>query len=98
MSDVETTVSIRGLPDWLIRDYLADMGATPDGGAKGGADASPAVMRADRWSVTWTSQRVPIAGSASLTLTQYDLTFSGESDAVAEATRVFLAKAQRGGG
>lgn len=94
MSDVETAVSIRGLPDWLIRDYLAAMGATADGET----DASPAAMRADRWSVTWTSQRIPIAGSASLTLTQYDLIFSGESDAVAEATRVFLAKAQRGGG
>jgi len=94
MSESRHTVSVRGLPDWLIRAYLADLGATSEAPEGGGGET----MRAARWAVTRTSRRVAIAGSDSLTLTQHELAFSGDEEAVAEAMRLFLAKAQRGGG
>lgn len=95
-------LAIRGLPEWLIRDYLAAMGAAADGAAADGAVAdgaagSRAAMRAERWSVRWSSRRMPIAGGG-LTLTQFDLIFEGEPEAVRQARDLFLKKAQRGGG
>ena len=89
----EHRVSIRGLPEWLIRDYLAELGARPDAD-----DAAAPRMAAAAWAAAWTTQRVPIAGGTTLALTQFDMVFTGERDAVASAADRFLAKAQRGGG
>ncbi len=88
----ERSVSIRGLPDWLIREYLAEMGATSDAN-----DASRSCMAADHWSVMWTSRKVTIPG-ARFSLTQFDIVFTGDSNAVEDAERRFMQKAQRGGG
>ncbi len=93
MSAVE--LSIRGLPDWLIREYLEEMGASADAGSTGGD--GDARMSTDRWSVTWSSRRVAIPGGT-LGLTQFDLVFSGDPEAVEQAHDLFLKKAQRGGG
>jgi hypothetical protein len=90
-----TTValSIRGLPEWLIRDYLGEMGASPDGD-----DASPR-MAAEGWSVSWSSQRVQIPGSSGIGLTQFDIVFTAADAATLEAVETrFMQKAQRGGG
>ena len=81
-------LSIRGLPEWLIREYLIEMGAAPD------ADDA-ATMVAGGWSVSWDQQRVGIAGSA-LALTQFDLIFTG--DDLEQVFEDFMKKAQRGGG
>lgn len=86
------SLSIRGLPDWLIREYLAEMGATSDRN-----EASRPCMAADRWSVMWTSRKVSIPG-ARFRLTQFDIVFTGDSGAVEDAQRRFMQKAQRGGG
>ena len=91
MTGESISLSVRGLPEWLIRDYLADLGARAD-------DDAATLMRAPHWSVSWTSRRVPIDGSGALTLTQWDMVFAGEPTAAADAHRRFLAKAQRGGG
>ncbi len=88
----ERSLSIRGLPDWLIREYLAEMGATSDGN-----DASRPCVVADHWSAIWTSRKVSIPG-ARFGLTQFDIVFTGDSSAVEEAQRRFMQKAQRGGG
>ena len=84
-------LSIRGLPEWLIRDYLAEMGAE----APPGGDAPR--MVALTWSVSWGRQEVQIAGGG-FQLTQFDLVFRGDAPAVAKAREAFLKKAQRGGG
>ena len=87
-------LSIRGLPEWLIRDYLGEMGAAPDDG-----DASAPRMAADGWTVSWSTQRVQILGSSGLGLTQFDMVFTAEdADALAEVETAFMKKAQRGGG
>lgn len=92
MGDIESTVSIRGLAEWLVRDYLTALGARPDPRAP----AAPQMV-GEGWRVSWTHHAVQIAGSA-LTLTQFDLVFAGEADAVARVQREFMRKAQRGGG
>ena len=85
------SLSIRGLPEWLIRDYLAEMGAEPS------PDGDAPRMVAPTWSVSWGRQMVQIAGGG-LQLTQFDMEFRGDAAAVAEASEAFLKKAQRGGG
>ena len=57
-----STLSIRGLPEWLIRAYFEEMGATVDPTSAAGADGEPSGMDAGDWSVTWTSQRVALPG------------------------------------
>ena len=83
-------LSLRGLPEWLIREYFVEMGANPTEGAE-------AAMTAAEWSVSWTHQRVEIAGG-SLKLTQFDIIFVGEPDTIQTAHDDFMKKAQRGGG
>lgn len=87
----EVKLSLRGLPEWLIRAYFEEMGATLDGDAETATGAT-----ADGWSVSWTHQRVKIAGSRGLGLTQFDLIFAG--DELHQVTDDFMKKAQRGGG
>ncbi|MDP6606863.1 MAG: hypothetical protein QF664_11480 [Dehalococcoidia bacterium] len=91
MSTVE--LSIRGLPDWLIRVYFEEMGASVEAGDDGGE----ARMSADGWAVAWSSRRVALPGGT-IGLTQFDLVFSGDAGAVEQAHELFLKKAQRGGG
>ena len=85
-------VSIRGLPEWLIRDYLVDLGAQP-------ADPPEATqMRTADWAVSWSSQRVLMPGGA-FSLTQFDFTFESEDvEVLACIEKEFLKKTQRGGG
>jgi len=84
--------SIRGLPEWLLRDYLQKMGARPDA-----VDGSAARMAADDWRVSWTTRKAPVAG-ASLSLTEFAMLFEGEDAACTAAFELFMQKAQRGGG
>lgn len=84
--------SIRGLPEWLISAYLEELGAHHEEGGE-----SDPQMSGDGWSVSWSSEKVEIAGG-SLRLTQFDMVFSGEAEAVAAAHERFIKKAQRGGG
>ncbi len=90
-----TTVqlSIRGLPEWLVRQYLTEMGALADTN-----EPEASRMIANGWSVSWSSQKVQIPGSSKLGLTQFDMEFRGGADAVADAHERFMKKAQRGGG
>ncbi len=85
-------VNLRGLPEWLIRKYLAEIGAS--------AADTPELpqMRAEGWTVSWTTRRVPIAGSSGLGLTQFEIVFEGDADLLPEVEERFMKKAQRGGG
>lgn len=84
-------LSLRGLPEWLIREYFKEMGAQLVGD-----DETATGATAEGWSVSWTHQRVRIAGSRGLGLTQFDLVFVGES--LQQVHDDFMKKAQRGGG
>lgn len=86
-------LSLRGLPEWLIREYFKELGAQLIGDGETAMGAS-----ADGWSVSWTHQRVKILGSSGIGLTQFDLVFSGEPALIEDAHDRFMKKAQRGGG
>jgi hypothetical protein len=88
----ERRLSLRGLPEWLIRDYLAELGAAPD------AAPGAARMQAPTWSAEWTTQRASIPGGTGLGLTQFDIVFTGDAETIEDVARRFMAKAQRGGG
>ena len=85
-------VNLRGLPEWLIRKSLAEIGAS--------AADTPELpqMRAEGWTASWTTRRVPIAGSSGLGLTQFEIVFEGDADLLPEVEERFMKKAQRGGG
>lgn len=89
----ESTLSVRGISERLLRAYLIELGARSDA-----HEASRAHMTANDWSVTWSRRTVAIGGSASLKLTQFDLVLSGEADRVTQVREQLLTKAQRGGG
>ncbi len=88
-----TAIAIRGLPEWLIRDYLSELGA--ESTAAGESDPR---MVAQGWSVSWTKQEASIPGGTALRLTQFDMAFDGDSSSVEDAVSRFMKKAQRGGG
>lgn len=95
-AEVTRRLAIRGLPEWLIRDYLIQLGARAAVDAPEGVVDTPR-LTADQWSVVWTQAPVQIAGSV-IRLTEFTLDLSGECEAVARAESELLLKVQRGGG
>lgn len=93
MSDT-LELSLRGLPEWLIREYFKEMGA----GLVGSDEEATGATSDEGWSVAWTQQRVKVLGSSGIGLTQFDLVFSGESELLQDVHERFMKKAQRGGG
>lgn len=91
MTAHEVELRLRGLPEWLIRNYLRDLGAADDP-----HDPAAPTMHADGWVVSWTRERAPIAGS--LALTEFVITLRGDPAVVPDVEQAFLKKAQRGGG
>jgi hypothetical protein len=86
-------LALRGLPEWLIREYFKEMGAQL---VVGDRDAMGATT--EEWSVSWTQQRVKILGSSGIGLTQFDMVFCGEPAVLRDVHDRFMKKAQRGGG
>ncbi|MDE2639564.1 MAG: DUF1952 domain-containing protein [Chloroflexota bacterium] len=88
MSRVE--LRIRGVPEWLLRAYLAGLGAVEDNG-----DA--ARMTGDGYAVSWSAERAPLPGGT-LSLTQLNIRLDGDAAAIAALEPALMAKLQRGGG
>jgi hypothetical protein len=84
-------LSLRGLPEWLIRKYLGELGAAP-----AGPPDAPRMTTAT-CTVGWTASRVTLPGGT-ITLTQFDIMIEGPSDDVAALEDAFMKKALRGGG
>jgi hypothetical protein len=87
-------IGLRGLPEWLLRAYLEELGATatdPDA-------PDPRAFEAPDWSVAWTVSRATIPGGSSLGFTQLDLVFEADEDDLPGLEERFMKKAQRGGG
>ena len=87
MSRVE--LHIRGVPEWLLRAYLAELGAVADG-------AAPR-MTGDGYAVSWSAERAPLPGGT-LWLTQLNILLEGDAAAIAALEPALMAKLQRGGG
>jgi hypothetical protein len=88
-------IGLRGLPEWLLRAYLEEMGAAP---LASEPPEEPRAFEADGWSVAWTVSRATIPGGGSLGFTQFDLVFEADPDELPGLEERFMKKAQRGGG
>jgi|GEM_PF-88632 len=88
-----SSVSIRGLPEWLIREYFFELG-----GATCENTQSLNHIVGDCWLATWSQQKVKIEGSSGMGLTQFDIVIEGAAGAVQQVMELFMKKAQRGGG
>jgi hypothetical protein len=90
----QRTVDLRGLPEWLIRKYLVELGAgeefkpREDGGSMAGAG----------WTVEWTRRKAKLPGSFHGGLTEFGMTFEGPEATLEPLFDTFMKKAQRGGG
>ena len=89
MSRVE--LHIRGVPEWLLRAYLAELGAVADD------DGDAPRMTGDGYAVSWSAERAPLPGGT-LTLTQLNIRLDGDTAAIAALEPALMAKLQRGGG
>ena len=78
---------LRGVPLWILRDYLAAMGA---------AERAAGEFAGEGWSVTMREGATPTAGTVRLTPVHVE--FQGDPKAVATARATVLKKAMRGGG
>ena len=99
MSRIE--LHIRGVPEWLLRAYLAELGAAADDaadddGGDAGDGAAPRMI-GDGYAVSWSAELVRLPGGT-LTLTQLNIRLDGDATAVAALEPVLMAKLQRGGG
>jgi hypothetical protein len=88
-------IGLRGLPEWLLRAYLEEMGAAP---SVGEPSEEPRAFEAPDWSVAWTVSRATIPGGRSLGFTQLDLVFEADEAELPDLEARFMKKAQRGGG
>ena len=91
MSRIE--LRIRGVPEWLLRAYLAELGAVADDDDD---DAAPRMI-GDGYAVSWSAERAPLPGGT-LTLTQLNIRLDGDAAAIAALEPALMAKLQRGGG
>ncbi|MCY3920350.1 MAG: DUF1952 domain-containing protein [Chloroflexi bacterium] len=89
MSRVE--LRIRGVPEWLLRAYLAELGAVADG------DGDAPRMTGDGYAVSWSAERAPLPGGT-LRLMQLNIRLDGDAAAIAALEPALMAKLQRGGG
>ena len=94
MSQIE--LHIRGVPEWLLRAYLAELGAAADDDGGAGDDDAPR-MTGDGYAVSWSAELVRLPGGT-LTLTQLNIRLDGDAATIAALEPALLAKLQRGGG
>ena len=94
MSRIE--LRIRGVPVWLLRAYLAELGAVADDGGDDDDDAAPRMI-GDGYAVSWSAELVRLPGGT-LTLTQLNIRLDGDAATIAALEPVLMAKLQRGGG
>ena len=90
----ERTVELRGLPEWLIRKYLVELGAEDTLTQSDGI----ASMVADSWRVEWTKRRAALPGFGGQGLTAFAMRFEGPEEVMGPLFDTFMKKAQRGGG
>ena len=84
--------TLRGLPEWAVRAYLEQIGARS-------VEENPktTTMQTSDWSASWSIQSVHIPGWP-LPVSEITIVFNGKDNAVEDAFRMFMKKAQRAGG
>ncbi len=87
---------IRGVPEWLLRAYLAELGAAADDAADDAGDPAPRMI-GDGYAVSWSAELVRLPGGT-LTLTQWTIRLDGDDATIAALEPALMKKLQRGGG
>ena len=105
MSRSVRELTLRGVPIWLLRQYLEQLGATeaapPSPGATDpdGVVRPDAAMAGDGWTVIWRTEQRPIHPRLPTTMDEHYFVFTAESEEAMESLiERFMMKAQRGGG
>ena len=98
-------LTLRGVPIWLLRQYLEQLGAVDSEAPPPGATDPDGVvhpdgaMSAEGWSVLWRTETRPMHPRLQTKLEEHYFTFSANSEEeVEELVERFMLKAQRGGG
>ncbi|MFN8634196.1 MAG: DUF1952 domain-containing protein [Chloroflexota bacterium] len=91
MTEITHRRVLRGIPRWLLRGYLEDLGARP-----ASPDADPGVLVAEGWQASLTQLEDYRIGS--LSSGQVELVVTGEQDAVNTMLTALEPRLFRGGG
>jgi len=96
---------LRGVPIWLLRQYLEQLGANEIEPPRPGATDPDGVVRADAamsgegWTVLWRTERRSMHPRLPTQIEEHYFTFTSASEEELEALlERFMLKAQRGGG
>ena len=98
-------LTLRGVPIWLLRQYLEQLGAVevaapPPGATDPDAVVPPdAVMSGDGWTALWRTEQRPIHPRLPTRMDEHYFVFTAETEEALESLiDRFMLKAQRGGG
>ncbi len=105
MAQTVRELTLRGVPIWLLRQYLEQLGARGiDPPAPGVTDLDGVVrpdeaMSGDGWTVLWRTERRPMHPRLPTQIEEHYFVFTAESEEELESLLDrFMLKAQRGGG
>lgn len=105
MAQAVRELTLRGVPIWLLRQYLEQLGAVeiepPEPGATDpdGVVRPDAAMSGEGWTVVWRTEQRPMHPRLPTKLAEHYFVFSAASEeALAALVDRFMLKAQRGGG
>ncbi len=98
-------ITLRGVPIWLLRQYLEQLGASsidlPPPGATDpdGVVRPDAAMSGEGWTVLWRTEQQPIHPRLPTRIDEHYFVFTAGSEAELDSLiERFMLKAQRGGG
>ena len=98
-------ITLRGVPIWLLRQYLGQLGGedvpSPAPGATDpdGVVRPDGAMSGDGWTALWRTEQRPVHPRLPTKMDEHHFVFTAESEEVLERlVDRFMLKAQRGGG
>ena len=98
-------LTLRGVPIWLLRQYLEQLGAedvappAPGGTDPDGVVRPDGAMSGDGWTALWRTEQRPMHPRLPTKMDEHYFVFTAESEEALEAlVDRFMLKAQRGGG
>ena len=105
MAQAVRELRLRGVPIWLLRQYLEQLGASAiEPPAPGGTDPDGAVrpdgaMAGEGWTVLWRTELRRFHPRLATTMAEHDFVFTaGTEEELSALLERFMLKAQRGGG
>ncbi len=105
MSQAVRELTLRGVPIWLLRQYLEQLGAVdvappPPGPTDPDGLVRPdGAMAGEGWTALWRTEQRPMHPRLPTKIDEHYFVFTAQSESALEALlERFMLKAQRGGG